>query len=280
MAIHDRRYSYDDWLTHCAKGPIAGAASRYGDSGFCGTKTFAEAMDLARKGWPEGLAAVKAMAEQIWRVVGQEVKKLEFNYEVAGDDVDVGRFLTGEPENMLEYIEEPSVGRGKIVHIYVNTVASCGISKETMYYRGAAVLALVDALEKLGFSCCVQTIDAISERWTGDKNVLRYNVTLREAGEALDMDRLAFALAHASWLRRLIFSAMEQESPELRKQFSVPNGCYGNPEEARGATNDEHGIDVPSLRYGSHHFQSQETAIKWVLEAAAQVLGRPVEQVA
>lgn len=285
MAIHDRRYSYDDWLTHVAKPTpygFAGSPSskNLGNESWAGTKTFAEAMDLARKGWPEGLAKVKAMAEQIWRVVGQEVKKLEFNYEVAGDDVDVGRFLTGEPENMMEYIEEPSVGRGKIVHIYVNTVASCGISQETMYNRGAAVLALVDALEKLGFSCCVQTIDAISERWSGDKNILRYNVTLREAGEALDMDRLAFALAHASWLRRLIFSAMEQESPELRRMFGIGMGAYGNPEEARGATNDEHGIDVPSLRYGAHHFESQDAAIRWVLAAAAQVLGRPVEQVA
>jgi hypothetical protein len=39
-------------------------------------------------------------------------------------------------------------------------------------------------------------------------------------------------------------------------------------------------MDVPSLRYGKHHFQSQEAATKWVLSAAAQLLGRPVEAVA
>jgi len=287
MAIHDRFYTYDQWLTHCANptpygfaGEPASRQSRSETETWTGTKNFQAAMDLARKGWSEGLETIAAMSEEIWKVVGQEIKKQTFQYDVCGDVVDVDRYLSGEPENMIQFTEEQAVGHGKIIKIWVNTVASKGVSATTMFYRGAAVVALVDALEKLGFSCEVSTIDAISERWSGDKNVLRYNVLLRGAGEALDLDRLAFALAHASWLRRLIFSAMEQESPALRRMFGIGMGTYGNPEEARGATNDEHGIDVPSLRYGTHHFQSQEAATKWVLTAAAQLLGRPVEEVA
>ena len=284
MAIHDRFYSYDQWLTHCANPTPAGfagsPASRESGSDWTGTKNFQAAMDLARKGWAEGLEKIKAMSEEIWKVVGQEIKKQTFQYDVCGDVVDVDRYLSGEPENMIQFTEEQAVGHGKVIKIWVNTVASAGVTTETMFYRGAAVVALVDALEKLGFSCEVATIDAISERWTGDKNVLRYNVTLRSAGEALDLDRLAFALANASWFRRLIFSAMEQESPALRRQFRIGTGSYGCPEEARGATSDEHGMDVPSLRLGAHHFESQEAATKWVLSAAARLLGRPVEEVA
>jgi len=285
MAIHDRFYTYDQWLDHVANPTPYGFAGspvskNHGNESWAGTKTFGESLDLARKGWSEGLETIKAMSEEIWKVVGQEIKKQTFQYDVCGDVVDVDRYLSGEPENMIQFTEEQAVGHGKIIKIWVNTVASVGVTKETMFYRGAAVVALVDALEKLGFSCEVSTIDAISERWSGDKNVLRYNVLLRGAGEALDLDRLAFALANASWLRRLIFSAMEQESPALRRMFGIGMGTYGNPEEARGATNDDHGMDVPSLRYGAHHFESQDAATKWVLTAAAQLLGRPVEAVA
>jgi len=281
MAFYNRKFSYAEWLELVAKTPkISYASSREkGNESWNGSPSFDAAMNLANNGWPEGLAKVKDMAEDIWKVIGQEVQKMAFYYDVTGEAVDIDRFLTGEPEDMIAFTEEQAVGHGKIVKIQVNNVASAGVSTTTMANRGAAVVALIDALEKLGFSCEVYTADALSSRWSGDKNILQYDVTLRGAGDVLDMDRLAFALCHPSWLRRLVFSAMEQEDEQVRRMFNV-GGSYGCPEESRGLTSEENGVDVPSLRLGAHNFQTQEAAQKWVLAAAAKVLGRPVEQVA
>jgi len=279
--VYLRQMNYDQWLTLCARKPkISGAASRRrGDRSWAGTDSFEEAMKLAREGWAEGLKDISDLSEEIWDVVGQEIKKQDFHYDVQGCVLDVDRFLVGEPENMIEFHEEEEIGHGKIVKIRVNNVASCGVSAKTMFLRGAAVVALIDALEKLGFSCEVYTADALARRWRGDEEVLQYEVELRGPGDVLDMDRLAFGLAHPSWLRRMVFSAMEQEERDIREKFRVGGG-YGMPTESRGDTSEERGIDVPSLRYGTHHWQDKATAIKWVLAAAAKVLGRPVEEVA
>jgi hypothetical protein len=281
QVVHRRQYDYDGFLAHCAKTPLIRSASSrsVGDRSWAGTSSFDEAMALARKGWPEGLKDIQKVSEAIWNVVGQEIQKVETLFDVCGAFADVDRYLTGEPEDMVQFVEEQTFGRGKVVKLFVNNAASCGVSAKTMFCRGAAVVALIDALEKLGYSCEVSTADALAGGWRGDNQLLQYEVELRGAGQVLDMDRMAFALAHPSWLRRMVFSAMEQEDATIRSTFKIGGG-YGHPSESRGLTSDEHGIDVPSLRYGTHHWQSQDAAIKWVLDAAAKVLGRPVVPVA
>ena len=244
-----------------------------------GTESWQDALDLAHKGWPDGLKDIKGMSEKIWKVVGQQIQKTTFFYDVSGAQPDVDRFLLGEPENMIQFQQEESVGHGKIVKIFVNSSASCGVSVNTMFVRGAAVVALVNALESLGFSCEVCTADAVAGQWHGDAQILQYNVMLKRAGGSLDLDRLAFALAQPAWFRRLVFSAMEQEPESIRSMIGVGYG-YGCPTESRGLTSAERGIDVPSLRFGTHHWEDIKTATAWVLDAASKVLGRPVNKVA
>lgn len=282
MAMHKRTFDFDGWLEHVAQTPkFHGAASRRSENaGWSGTATFEDAMRLAKEGWPEGMARVKEMTESLWKVIGQQMTRVDVDYDVAGSFADVDRFLTGEPENMVLFVEDENVrGRGKVVKIWANMAASCGVSTETIFCRGAAVVALVDALEKLGYSCEIVVASAIAGRWRGDEDVLQYDVCVRKAGEPLDLDRLAFALANAAWLRRLVFSAKEQEDEGIRRRFGIPGG-YGYPTEGRGNTSEERGIEVPSLRLGTHHWETQEAAAEWVLAAAAKVLGRPVTRVA
>jgi len=286
MSIHKRTFEYGEWLDLVAKTPAFRGASRNvehrgrGRFTWAGTATYAEAMDLTRKGWADGLKDIKDLSEKIWSVVGQEIQKTSFFYDVAGCQPDIDRYLAGEPENMIQFVsEKEQAGKGKIVKVFVNNVASSGITTAAMFGRGAAVVALVDALENLGFSCEVMTADAIASTWRGDKEILQYEVMLKRAGQSLDLDRLAFALAHPCWLRRLVFCAMEQESPEIRRMFGV-GANYGCPAESRGLTSDERGIEVPSLRYGEQTWTDLESATAWVLDAAGKVLGRPVSQTA
>jgi len=290
MTLYARNFEYGEWLELVQKtprrdGPSSGSSSRgvyrsRRGMPWAGTETFEQAIELAKKGWADGLKDIKAMSEAIWKVVGQEIQKTTFVYDVAGCQPDIDRYLCGEPENMIQFVhEKEQQGKGKIVKIFVNNVASCGVSTEAMFGRGAAVVALVDALENLGFSCEVATADALGREWRGDEKVLQYNVMLKRAGQPLELDRLAFALAQPCWLRRLVFSAMEQEPPEIRSMFGVGDG-YGYPTESRGLTSEERGIDVPSLRYGEDTWTDMKSATAWVLEAASKVLGRDVRKAA
>lgn len=230
-----------------------------------GTDTFKEAMELARNGWPEGLETIYSLTEKIKNfngVLGSQVKKLSTYYDFGGDYADVDRYLTGIPEAMGNFDEEIVQGAGKIITIVLNLSASCGVSTQTMELRGATTAALIDVLEYCGRSCEVIITAGISASFGGSGGrELEYRCTVKRAGEALDIDRMAYALAHPACFRRLVFSLMEQENKDIRQGFNI-GGSYGCP-----LTSEEQGdiyIDCQSL-YKEKIFKP-ENAVGWVLK--------------
>ena len=114
---------------------------------------------------------------------------------------------------------------GKIVNIAFNMSASGSISADEMFNKGATIAALVELLERAGKR--VELKGRMST--TGHdkaKTNFRYQVMIKEAGEPIDVDRLAFSLAHPGCLRRLGFSIMEQASEKTQRAIGI--GEWGN----------------------------------------------------
>lgn len=172
-----------------------------------GTNTFTEALDLANNGWPEGTNKVLAMRAKIDHIIKDltNARSAAYVYDISGEFVDVGRYLTGEPEC---FVKEDGYGNinKPIVKIIVNVGASSSMSCETLIARGVSVVAAIDILEALGRRV---------EAWIG-KNTrcgnIRHEllVNVKHANQPLDIDRLTFAAAHPACLRRLCFSILEQ----------------------------------------------------------------------
>ena len=188
-----------------------------------------ECQAAALKGWPEGLARVRALSEAFVSRVGSGMLKESFSPCETGLFFDVALVLSGEPEAWLEIVQTEEESKGsKLVTIGLNCSVSAAVSAEVVRQRGAAVLALVQLLEVSGRSVRVKVgIHAME----GGSSVsptysLKAAVVLKEWGEALDEDKLAFWLVCEDAFRRCFFRIMEA-CPLWKQLGAYAEDCYG-----------------------------------------------------
>ncbi len=198
-----------------------------GRNEFYGTENFEAAMRLARGGWAEGrklldearaLVSLPDLGGKSWEplaVLSDE-----------GDEVELGRYLEGEPECLIDwrFAEQPKTGR--VARVVLNVSASCSVNAADLMRRGAAALALVDALESAGWRV---ELDLAFASGKDDSGVFVSTVRCKEASGVVEIDRFAFMLAHPSVLRRLFFRICEQlPESDFRRILGVE---YGKPRD-------------------------------------------------
>lgn len=240
-----------------------------GEAEWYGTTTFPDAMDLARKGWTSGAQRVEEMYRRMYGVVGEKVKRIDFEYGVSGSVVDVGRFCAGEPECFMEFSEQLVDGPGRVITVTVNMFVSGGIDEKTIFLRGAGILTLVEALEEAGYSVALQGRTYLANK--SKTKTADFIFPIKRAGEAIEIDRLAFVFCHQAFSRRLMFSANER-----LKDFRIPMGChggsdryYGSPVNNDTAPDDGTAIYLKGLVYAVEDFKSESAVTAWVLKQLA-----------
>ena len=234
----------------------AGVESRslghcYGNESFYGTSSFDDAAKLAREGWKEGVGRVQKIRSTIANAVQSFVSRRAeaIGYDVYGEYVDVGRFLTGEPECFGVRVSDDSVSK-KVVRINVNLGVSGSVSHEVIFARGAVAVAAIDVIESSG--CRVEVYGVHGSLKCSGGKIHETHVLLKSANQPLDIDRLVFALCHPSSLRRLCFAVMEKYG--IRADDSTPH-----------EVNVDEGINTrPACR--SYDFTTRELLgeIKWI----------------
>ena len=245
-------------------------SSRTADTGvrepWHGTHTWEETLDLANRGWPEGLRRIMANVHIIERFIGPKQPRLELVHAVQGPGIlDMARYTQGRPDSWVvwEDVDERYGTSNRIVPIIFNLAASAGVSPDTIFQRGAAVCALVDILEHSKVRTSITLVEmgaytsSIRGRGPNTPQSSTFKVTLKRPEDVLDRDRLAFALCNASVQRRLMFSLLEQYVPDL------PAG-YGSPATYHG----EDGAIV--IDSASLFIRSEADMIPWLVKQLAQ----------
>lgn len=233
--------------------------SRTGRQDFTGTQSWDEAIKLATYGWPEGLKAVKRLADDLYTKVGVLIEREKTFHDFSGSYVDVGRYVDGDPENMVEFEPCDALGPGNILKVVVSGSVSCGYTTDQIQRRGAAILALLDAIESTG-----ARTEVILSTCTGSSgHCYESLVTIKKANEPLSLDAIVFAVCHPSMARRLDFSAREM-LPYAEAVKVDTYGGYGMPMDAL-----VHGdVHIDGL-YGhgdAPYAESDEKAVKWVVD--------------
>lgn len=212
-------------------------SAAYGDRpDFTGTASLEHAIQLGREGWPEGVQRLGEAAVDVDLDDFDLTSLPQPYYDLAGEEVDVGRYLTNEPEAMIAY--NMSANPNKTIEVVVEGIQSYRTTKEQIIGRGVGILASMQALQARGFSVGVTFATALHGSITyGSSDRLRseYYVPLQEPGDVADVDSMAFALLHPSMLRRFMFAAYEQIEPEAVKRglgFSKGEG-YGRLDHQR-----------------------------------------------
>lgn len=198
---------------------------------FTHTKTLTEAIDLCQNGWPEGRQKIKdALADLDEDGVANLGSQVNYDFDVSGDEPDVDRYLAGEPESMIDYFIKPN-SKGRNVKLIVSAAQPAFIHADKITRRGVAIAAALESVALAGFGIELEMAErTTSSEYTG--TAAEYRIPVVKAGDYLNLDSLAFALLHPSFLRRMIFALNENETERIRNLmgFWVDRG-YGRPAE-------------------------------------------------
>jgi hypothetical protein len=197
-------------------------ADRGYGGGFYGTPNFKAAEGMAFN-WPEGAERVNALRAKVSLGNIRKEKEVLATRKAPGR-IDMGRAMMGHPyafQRVIDSDRDTTGSSRNVVDIVLNACVSAFVSTDTIEARGAAMLALAEALEQRGKRVRI-TVGMANESGCG----IEYKIVVKQPGQPLNLNSVAFAVAHPSFFRRFVFSAMETESASVRRSVGVPGG-YG-----------------------------------------------------
>lgn len=168
-----------------------------------GISNLKDTLALAETGMVrEGIEALElSEVERDREVVSQQFQTA---YNVSGCDVDVARYLSGEPENMIDYTMADVSRTERIATLVVGVGVAGGTSTEAIRNHGRKLVALAEAIDAAAMQ---------SEIWveftTGKPEELsaRIAVRIKAPGEPFDPGAAMFALTHPAFYRGMLFNA-------------------------------------------------------------------------
>ena len=241
-----------------------------GNYRFRGTNTFDEAFDLAYNGWTAGQNEALKFSHPIIEKMVNYIERPDIVYDVEGNTLDIGRYCSDDPECWIKFeneiVEVPSQPR--LIRIVFNIAASCGISKEIMTAKGAAVAALIELLEFAGNRVEVILLPFCgSEVFTNNPADWFNSVLVKAFDQPLDLARLIFAIAHPSSFRRLGFSLIENATPAVQESYRF---CYGFPADISAEVLTEYGLKADlyfaSSAYGQPQWGNEQSVKEWIFK--------------
>src|SRR6266566_2279928 len=115
--------------------------------------SFADAVRMAGEGWTEQLDSALGLAESAIETADKEHMTDSFNqpvWDVTGAQVDIGAFLAGTPECMIDYPLTETSKVGRVITLIASISVSASVSADTIARRGRVITALALALSRLG----------------------------------------------------------------------------------------------------------------------------------
>ncbi len=229
-----------------------------------------ESKRLALMGWQKGLVEIDKFQAKVNELITSKIVRHKPIYAVAGNYIDIGNYLSNDPECFVAKEYDENNQKGKIITIVCSISFSAAISPETIIQRGAMVCALIDAIEYAGYRAeviCNETSSKFASNRDGnnkERGWFEIDVVIKKANQPLNRIELAFCLAHPAMLRRVMFSVAEIEG---WSDFTYGYGCPSK------ATN-KGDIYIEEVFSG---VVSDDKAIHWIV-TELQKLGITIEQ--
>lgn len=207
--IIQTKYTFSEFIARAESRPTGqgwnDASMREGRA-FSQSSSLGDAVDIARRGWPEGTGKLLRGLDNLSNLQASNCLGPATHYDVAGELPDVGRYCAGEAEHMMSW--EPDVlGALPVVRIDFDGCYNANTKPHQITNQGIALLSCIDELEQSG--------RAVELLWSatsaGGGVIWSVQTAVKEAGDHFDVDRAAFALAHPAMLRRLWFAVTEQD---------------------------------------------------------------------
>lgn len=173
---------------------------------FSGFDNIPDACAFARAGWADELPVAMDVAESAVSKVEtvQTLTTFMPTFDVTGCDVDIARYLSGEPECMIDYPLTEIVKAGRVITLCLSICYSGSQSHASIIRRGQTMVALAMTLSHLGYACEIWTDFTTGMTPEGCTSV---RTLVKSAHDVIDPERIMYSLAHPSSARSLNFAA-------------------------------------------------------------------------
>lgn len=141
----------------------------------------------------------KYRAEHAVRIQNNTV----LEYALSGDYVDVGRYLSGEPECMVDYNGHDNA---RFIDITIRTGRVWFTPQRVVFQYYSHVLDLIDKLESEGTRCRIR-LGGEYTHTTGNRQI-KYSVDFKGYGEPLNLAQLAGLLLNDTFYREVTLAAI------------------------------------------------------------------------
>jgi len=160
-----------------------------------------------RNGWPEG---VEKITRDIAQIIpeGVQARRPRPTWREEGHELSMDRLREGHERCWLGRSQRPGE---RVIDIMMRLGENSNASQESLYFRGAAVVAAVDTLEELGYRVNLTSIQCTTGM-IGDSYSPHYNtmlidkVEVKQAHDPVDMDFLATTMASPLFFRGNLFA--------------------------------------------------------------------------
>lgn len=254
--------SLGDYIRFAKNNPTPKSSNQPKSESFNYTDNLSDACNLALHGWDEIRSEVDAQLDELVEHINDAFGEFYVSeFSTSGAFVDMGRFVTGEPECMVSFVSEPQARMGRVVKIVVNAVVAGGVNADLIKKRGIAILALVDTIHKLGVGIELWWEESISGAG-GSKKEFSTLIKLHSSEEPMDINSLMFSLAHPDMLRRLQFSVQEQHK-DWKAQGAHEGGSYGYVRDLMSVKHCDYDVVIEKLQNGNQELIAN--TLQWVL---------------
>lgn len=188
------------------KDRIADPKNHYnaGLSSGCGARSVEHAFEIAAQGWTEKMPKATEVVGQVMQSIGDRIDLTpKVIMDVQGSVVDIGSYMTGEPECMMSFPLTDECRNDKVLKVLLDPGASSGYSEEYLATRAAAVSALLDVLQMLGHALEIWVASPVAE---GSIRIHATVTKINEAGRHVSLQDIMYWCGHPSLLRRMVFS--------------------------------------------------------------------------
>lgn len=172
------------------------------------TPKYLEAAKIAREG------ANLGRADNVVNKTNHTRQQMEMVQDVCGSVVNMDAYLSGEPENMIEFpvVEEPT----KFLNLFVDIGENASVSDEEFSNKAIALASVIDELENNGYriALSVGRIQRFDEKFSGgdcydESTVLGTIIKIKEYHQVLSLGQLT-GCCHPKFYRVLTFAHYEK----------------------------------------------------------------------
>ena len=217
------------------------------------------AVEMLAHGWAAGAEKIQRLQMASGFSIAPR-RKLDRN--VSGFLPCVGAAMAGDPRAMFTRPKKPM--RTPVVNLVFNQCANSNVDAAYFENAGVACLSLVSTLESMGVSVGLYVGYTIMGTNYGDggrkSGIVRWEVPVKRPGQPLDIERLAFLVAHPAMFRRIGFAYIERLTLEARKWLG---SGYGKSCNHKVIVADGHLL--PELAEDTDAYETPAKAIETVL---------------